>query len=899
MAKEIEIAKLNIDVKALITSASEVKKTLDDLRKSQADLVKQGDTNSAQFVKNASDIKSLTQAYSQQLGAIKAHTKATIDQETREKLLTQVLNQEVKSIQEARDQNRLLNQLRNQTNVTTEQGAEELTKLNAQLDRNNDFIKENADAYLQTKINVGNYAESVKDALNQINPLNGGLTGFIERANEAGGVAPLLTNSFQAMTTGIYGMVKASIAFIATPLGATLAVIGVAIASLVGLFKLGASEMGKTTEGTNKINGAMAKLSSILQPVIKFLKAIATEYLTAVIDAFNFLYDVVLKTVEIFGKFVEAIGFEDAGKGIQTYAQGVQQSAREQQKLLDMQDEFNKKQREARLIQLQYQKEAEKLRQIRDDESKSTNERIRANEELGVLLRKQMNEELAIQQLNLKAIEYEIQLKGNLTELEDKRIEALTQIQDIQERITGQQSEQLTNINSLKREAEQQAKERAQEAKRRADERKKEAIALLNAQLELYLSEQGIKEQSESKKLEIEQEASKRRIAIINAEYEASAKKESDKVKLKADLLNEQNALDLVEAQFAQEVSERTLAIFIENNRKKLTENKYISDELKQQELERLNDLEIQETQNLSDRYTNGLISKENYEFELLKIDNKYRDERLNLDREATEQQRAKDALDLQNRLATVGNNFMLEYELKTQQLEQERLLEIANAEKTGADIALINASYASQQKELDSAVMDNKLQLAQDTFGQLANIFGKESKAGKAMAVMQATVQTYQSAVSAYAGMVQTIPGPVGIALGAVAAASSVATGLQNVRKITSTKEAKFRDGGIMPIGGNLHTFGGTRFVGEDGTSFEAERGEGIAVLNRNAFSAFQLFNDSFRSGLGSSISQSLSGGNADIITAIKNMPAPIVTVEDINFQQNKVAKVVSGADF
>jgi len=49
MAK-IVIAELDIDVQAMLASTSQVKKSIDDLKKSQAELVKSGDTNSKAFV---------------------------------------------------------------------------------------------------------------------------------------------------------------------------------------------------------------------------------------------------------------------------------------------------------------------------------------------------------------------------------------------------------------------------------------------------------------------------------------------------------------------------------------------------------------------------------------------------------------------------------------------------------------------------------------------------------------------------------------------------------------------------------------------------------------------------------------------------------------------------------
>jgi hypothetical protein len=86
-------------------------------------------------------------------------------------------------------------------------------------------------------------------------------------------------------------------------------------------------------------------------------------------------------------------------------------------------------------------------------------------------------------------------------------------------------------------------------------------------------------------------------------------------------------------------------------------------------------------------------------------------------------------------------------------------------------------------------------------TFGTLADIAGKQTVAGKALAIAQTTIQTYQSAIGAYKGMVTTIPGPIGIGLGVVAAAGALKTGLDAVKKIIATKVPGAGDaGGAAP---------------------------------------------------------------------------------------------------
>lgn len=84
-----------------------------------------------------------------------------------------------------------------------------------------------------------------------------------------------------------------------------------------------------------------------------------------------------------------------------------------------------------------------------------------------------------------------------------------------------------------------------------------------------------------------------------------------------------------------------------------------------------------------------------------------------------------------------------------------------------------------------------------------LSDIAGKQTAVGKALAIASTTISTYQAAIGAFKGMVTTIPGPVGIALGVVAAAGALATGIAAVKKIVATKiPGQGGGGGAAPSG-------------------------------------------------------------------------------------------------
>ena len=82
---------------------------------------------------------------------------------------------------------------------------------------------------------------------------------------------------------------------------------------------------------------------------------------------------------------------------------------------------------------------------------------------------------------------------------------------------------------------------------------------------------------------------------------------------------------------------------------------------------------------------------------------------------------------------------------------------------------------------------------------GNISGLLGESSDAGKAAAVAQATIETYKGAQSAFSSLAG-IP-IVGPALGAIAAASAIGSGIATVKKITSTKTPSGKSGGGSSI--------------------------------------------------------------------------------------------------
>ena len=305
-------------------------------------------------------------------------------------------------------------------------------------------------------------------------------------------------------------------------------------------------------------------------------------------------------------------------------------------------------------------------------------------------------------------------------------------------------------------------------------------------------------------------------------------------------------------------------------------------------------------------RLQQGLINEQQYQDEITKLQNdaqKLRDDKKLADQQAEQE---KKLLDLENQRANDQLNFETDIELQKQQNEIKLQQELEQAQKTGANTTLIKEKYANINKALDKSVEDAKIQGAINTFGQISNLLGQQSTIGKAFALAQTTLSGYQAVMNAYTTAQKS---PITVLNPAYPYIQAGLAGAFSAVQVAKIAGAKFEQGGIVEIGGKRHSAGGTKFYGEDGTMFEAEAGEGIGILNRNAFASFMDFNNSHLGGAsrggffqgGGIITQGVRPETLNIdsvVDAIASMPAPVVAVEEIQTVGNRYTQVVSGAN-
>jgi len=153
------------------------------------------------------------------------------------------------------------------------------------------------------------------------------------------------------------------------------------------------------------------------------------------------------------------------------------------------------------------------------------------------------------------------------------------------------------------------------------------------------------------------------------------------------------------------------------------------------------------------------------------------------------------------------------QWEDRKAQIESQYGTEISMAKEKAEALKKIDQDRADAKKELDAKTFDTAASSLSGSMKTIGGIMMKGNKdqfaAGKAMAIASATIDTYRAAAGAYSAM-SNIP-YVGPALGAVAAAVAVASGMSQIAQISSMQYQ------ARAMGGNVNA-GQTYLVGEKG---------------------------------------------------------------------------------
>jgi len=231
----------------------------------------------------------------------------------------------------------------------------------------------------------------------------------------------------------------------------------------------------------NTVSGLVEPMKEAFENPLESLKAIGSfikERLVVIIGgfvnqfialgdiikaAFELDWDGVTKGAEKFGEAVvqtfTATTKQERTSLIESVTEFANETIKATKAAVDQADALVKLRNEVKLLEadqraliLVRQKEAEDQRQIRDDISQTLADRIAANEKLGEIQAKQLAEETEIANKRIELAERELALDKTNIDLQVALKDAKTELADVEERIGGQKSEQLTNEKALEKE---------------------------------------------------------------------------------------------------------------------------------------------------------------------------------------------------------------------------------------------------------------------------------------------------------------------------------------------------------------------------------------------------------------------------------------------------------------
>ena len=887
--ERINIAQVDIDVEALINKSAEVRQRImevSDQMKALKDALNKGGISVQEYTRQMALLQNVQRENQREQRAYDNLISSHIAVQHQTMQANNTLTGSIRELGTALAQNRRIYEDFTQAQRESAEGKQLLETIHAQ----DEAYRELQRSIGVTQVDVGNYRQAILDALGDNQAFGTSMNGIVNSFNnvrmnvialstpfvnfvQTGRLAPAALNATAAATGNVStGMKILRGAIIATGIGALVVVLG----SLIAYFT-------STQEGINKVNKVLTPLKVVFQTLIgvvqnfgKYLLEAITHPKQMLIDLLDFLKGQFMNRlngmIDIFkgiGKIITGDikeGIKQVGEaaaqtvtGVENVVGKVKDAGKAMSDTIDEAvkrgqriEEINQKLSSSEADFIQQTAELKQLfkeqNMIAEDTTKTFAEREEAAKK-SIEIQKQINKlaedrnGLEQELLNLKFASNDTS-DADRAELARKKAELAEQAAARIEAITTQNNK----VNTIRKAANDQANAQAKEAADKARAHLEEQLKWQREAVEEYVKTNSAVAQSLQERLAIEEKGMQDRLAILEKEKSKGLIKKNEYEKQKREI---EEAYLKTRVELSIEAVKKEAEQYEAQNKTKIDSETRLTAELIAQEQARQDAIyqkkvealekEKQLKQNAHDW---DYKAEEEYQSQLRTLQEEHDTQRRELKKQADEQdkeQRKLNAdLDFQERIARLESEEAGEYEIRYAQLENENALAIQKAdeqhqagqlsdEQYQRNLELIRKNYAKKKMAIDKSVEDAKLQAFQSVFGQIKGLVGEQTALGKAAAIAETTINTYMAAQKAYSAMA-AIP-VVGPALGAVAAAAAVASGLMNVAKISST-DVKYEKGGLLK--GKSHSEGGIPFTVAGRGGFEAEGGE--YIVNKRA---------------------------------------------------------------
>lgn len=872
--KQEKILDIKVNYSEAIKAIAEYQTKIDAAREAESKLKKQ-----------LKDGEISRQQYNEEMAASKAYIADCNDSI---RIITKTMQNQIK---QEKEQEGSLRSLRAQlSNLTAEYDALSEAERNAAKgiklrDKINEVTKTLKDAEEETQRyyrNVGNYKEAIMEAANANVP-------FIQQINvmvtSLGGVRNYLSGVNQRMiivaktTTGLTRVVKL---LGTTMLGLGIGLLLVALASLVSWFT-------KTQKGVEAANKIMAALGATINVIIDR----ASKLGSALVNLFT-------------GNFKKA--GEDAKAIFSGIGKEIADETKQAWELAEVLNEIDKKEVMLSMSRAANRAEIEKLKKAADDQTLSTQERIKAAEKAAEIEKKDLEIQtelaearlantLGYTEMNREVRKLMEQIKsGDITAdevigklgLSESTIEDLktfrdqfNELQELMEDSYGRQTEQQNTLNSIRQEGADKAKE--------AKQKELEAVrAAEDAMLAL------VKDKREQARKEIELTYTRKiedlRISLREEENLTVKARKAINEQIKS--LEQQKNIELQklsDEELQKEIDKRTKLISLQlESVKEGSEQEY---QLRMQQLASQRDAELADKE-LTEQMKQAITAKYNKQMDDLAMQH---------EKDVSEKQQEAIRLRMENEIMQMQQSGASELEILQEQASQKlELLNNIQQQEGESEQEFLNRKlqahqeYTDAKKELadkEVEIEQTKLEAIESVTGGLASAFEALGENNKAFAILSKTLALAEIAINTgkalAAGIAQSqsVPFPANIA----AIATTVGTILANIATaINTVKSAKFATGGLVTGPGT-----GTS------DSVPAQLSNGESVMTARATSMFAPILSSFNQmggGVPINVAQSSNQSIGEDMLAravAKGMlmaPAPQVSVEEFTSVANKV---------
>lgn len=874
MADKVEkVLDIKVNYNEAIKAIAEYQTKIDTARDAEKNLKKQ-----------LKDGEISRQQYNEEMAASKAYIADCNDSI---RIITKTMQNQIK---QEKEQEGSLRSLRAElSNLTSEYDAmSEAERKGAKGEELKNKINEVTDALKGAEEetqryyrNVGNYKNAIIEAANANIP-------FVEQINQMvtalGGLKDYFSGvkgEMVAVSAGTSGLTKVlkllKVALVSTGIGALV----VALGSLVAWFT-------KTQKGVETANKIMGALGATINVIIDR----ASKLGSALVNLFT-------------GNFKQA--GEDAKAVFSGIGKEIADETKQAWKLAEVLNEIDKKEVMLSMSRAANRAEIEKLKKAADDQTLSTQERIKAAEKAAEIEKKDLNVQTQLAEARLantlgftkmtgevrKLME---QIKaGDVTAdevigklgLSESTIEDLknfrdqfNELQELMEDSYGRQTEQQNTLNSIRQEGADKAKE--------AKQKELEAIrAAEDAMLAL------VKDKREKARKEVELTYSRQiedlKISLKQEENLTVKARQAINDQIKA--LEQQKSMELQklsDEELQKEIDNRTKLISLQlESVREGSEQEY---QLKMQQLDAQRTAELANKE-LTEQMKQAIVDKYNKQMDDLVTQR---------EQEISEKQQEVVRVRLENEIMQMQQSGVSELEILQEQAEQKlEFLNSVQQQEGESEQEFLNRKLQANQEYLDAkqAIADKEVEIEQVKFQAIETITSGLSSAfetlgenNKTFAILSKTLALAEIAINtgkalaAGIAQAQSVPFPANLA----AIATTVATILSNIATATKTvKSAKFATGGLVTGPGT-----GTS------DSIPAQLSNGEAVMTARATSMFAPLLSSFNQmggGVPINVTQTSSQALGEDMLAravAKGVQSirPVVSVEEINNVSNRV---------